>query len=470
MKKTSSQPFLKWVGGKRRLLPTLLPLLPSGTRLIEPFVGAGSVFLAAGFERQLLADNNPVLMALYQRVQTDVGALLAELRPYFTEANRSAAAYLAHRDTFNAPATPLATKAVLFVYLNKFGFNGLYRTNRRGECNTPYGHPARLPALPEAAILEFAEHLKSAELRCADFAEVMQEAQAGDVIYCDPPYADQADKPSFTAYGQAGFSWADQERLAAQARTLAMAGVTVVISNHDTPATRALYTGATLHALSVHRSIAGRATARGMVCELVAVFAPSGPARNKEIAVGGDNLKSGRQLTHETPFPLPVTPPPIGDLAAASLYPSPVTLPVMENPMSTSELPAAPAPELPALARQLGLRPVRAWVPDETTPKKTSSGAERTRRAREKAETEGVKQVSLAVPVKHHALLKMFAERTRAGEPAACVLTEMLQTIQPEPAPSIPVQPALPGWRHWLIRRLLPDEWIARLPLPHSRS
>ena len=136
--------------------------------------------------------------------------------------------------------------------------------------------------------------------------------------------------------------------------------------------------------------------------------------------------------------------------------------------MSEIELTPEPAPALPELARQLGLRPVRAWVPDDTTYKKTSSGAERTRRARKKAGADGVKQVSLSVPVVHHPLLKLFAERTRAGESVATVLTEMLQTIRPEPVPPTQVLPTLPGWRGWLLRRLLPSESLARLP--HSRS
>ena len=472
MKKTSSTPFLKWAGGKRRLLPILLPLLPSGKRLIEPFVGAGSVFLASDIDALVLADSNPVLMSVYRQLKDDAPAFIALAKTYFIEDHRTPEAYYALRQTFNDPATPEPIRAALFVYINRFGFNGLYRTNRQGECNTPYGHPKALPGFPAAAIQAFAERLQNAELHCADFETVMSAARPDDLVYCDPPYADQTDQPSFTAYGQAGFSWADQERLANKARALAATGVTVVISNHDTPATRALYHGAELHQLSVRRSIAATSAARGEVCELVAVFAAGGPALNEVPTVAVDDTKSSpahsRKITSDTPFPLPVTPHVIGDLVAESLYPFHVTLPVMEKTMAEIEL--TPAPELPELARQLGLRPVRAWVPDETTPKNASSGAERTRRAREKAETEGVKQLSLAVPVQYHALLKVFAERTRAGEPAAGVLAELLPTMQPAPASPIPVPPALAGWRCWLIRRLLPEAWLARLPLPHSRS
>lgn len=181
MKNTSSRPFLKWVGGKTRLIPSILPLLPNGHRLIEPFVGAGSIFLASEFENLLLADINPVLIALYKRIQSDDQGFLGDLRPLFSE----------------------------------------------------------------------------------------------EYVYCDPPYADQNDKASFNAYGAASFNWSDQIRLANKARNLASKGITVVISNHDTDETRNLYSGATLHHLSVRRSVAAASSARGQVQELVAVFSPS---------------------------------------------------------------------------------------------------------------------------------------------------------------------------------------------------
>lgn len=98
-------PFLKWAGSKRRLLPQLLPLLPQGQRLIEPFVGAGSVFMASHFEQYLLADTNPVLMAVYALLQTDPAALVSRAQALFVEGNRNTEAYNALRGKFNDPAT-----------------------------------------------------------------------------------------------------------------------------------------------------------------------------------------------------------------------------------------------------------------------------------------------------------------------------------------------------------------------------
>ena len=272
MNQHSSPPFLKWAGGKRRLLPQLLPLIPAGKRLIEPFVGAGSVFLACDFSHLVLADNNPHLISLYQHLQRDPTAVADAVRALFVEANRTPAAYLALRQRFNSPDTDPLARAALFVYISRFGFNGLYRTNRQGECNTSYGHPKRVPSFQEDALLGFAKRLQQAELYCDDFEKIMDKSEAGDVVYCDPPYANQEDKRSFTGYGKHGFDWEDQTRLADKARELAERGIRVVISNHDTSSTRELYFGAQLHFLDVRRSIAAQADSRGTAHELVAVF------------------------------------------------------------------------------------------------------------------------------------------------------------------------------------------------------
>ena len=266
-------PFLKWAGSKRRLLPQLLPLLPSGNRLIEPFVGAGSVFMSTDFKQYLLADTNPVLMGLYAQLQTDPQGLIAHCQSLFIEANRNQQAYNALRARFNAPATPLTERGPLFVYLNKFGFNGLYRINKKGQMNAPYGHPQVLPGFPAAAMARFANKLGHAQFQCTDFVETMAQAQSGDVVYCDPPFLPlEHGRGSFTAYDAQGFGLAEHERLALLAGDLARKGIPVVISNHDSALTRQLYAGAAVHTVSVQRSMAASGCARGQVAELIAVY------------------------------------------------------------------------------------------------------------------------------------------------------------------------------------------------------
>ena len=196
-------PFLKWAGGKRRLLPQLLPLLPKGKRLIEPFVGAGSVFLSTDYDGYLLSDSNHVLIALYERLRAAPDATIERVRALFLEEFRCQERFLMLRERYNLADTPLEEKAALLVYLNKFGFNGLYRENRQGQFNTPYGHPAKCPACPETAMRTFARHLAAADLRCGDFSVALADARPGDVVYADPPYAPPARSTDSTGQAQA---------------------------------------------------------------------------------------------------------------------------------------------------------------------------------------------------------------------------------------------------------------------------
>lgn len=270
-------PFLKWVGSKRRLMSQLLPLLPTGKRLIEPFVGGGSVFMASNYEKYLLADCNRTLMSLYSLLKFKPSAMVNQAKDLFIEANRSQEAYNALRDRYNDSDTTEVEKAALFVYFNKFAFNGLHRLNKLGRFNVPYAKHAKLPGFPQDAIERFASKLAKAHLLCADFVQTMAQAVPGDVVYCDPVYVNREDSQgsttkSFNGYNAQGFGMEQQERLAHMARALASKGVPVVISNHDTPTTRALYAGATLHTVQAYRSMAANVNARGNVAELVAVF------------------------------------------------------------------------------------------------------------------------------------------------------------------------------------------------------
>lgn len=270
-------PFLKWAGSKRRLLPQLLVLLPKGQRLIEPFVGAGSVFMATNYPQYLLADTNSVLMPLYGQLQMDPQAMLAASQALFVQSNRTQEAYNTLRARFNNPATSEVERCALFVYLNKFAFNGLFRMNKKGQMNVPYAHHTRLPGFPERAMQGFAQKLGNldapVELLCAGFEETMAQAKPGDVVYCDPPYLPMDHgRACFTAYGSDGFGLAAHQRLTDLARELAGRGIPVLISNHDSPTTRDLYAGATLHSVHAHRSLAASQSARGTVAELVAVF------------------------------------------------------------------------------------------------------------------------------------------------------------------------------------------------------
>ncbi len=265
------KPFLKWAGGKHRLVERIRALLPPGRRLIEPFVGSGAVFLNTDYPAYLLADSNADLINLYTRLQAGGEPFIEACADLFTPQANSRAIYDERRRTFNATSDQ-ELRAMLFVYLNKHCYNGLCRYNSKGAFNVPFGRYASV-GYPAAEMRAFQRKAQEARFVCADFQVVMRRAQPGDVLYCDPPYVPLSDTAHFTAYGARPFGADAQDALAAAAQELAQRGVAVLISNHDTPHTRALYAGAQIDSFSVRRTISCDAATRGNTGELLALFA-----------------------------------------------------------------------------------------------------------------------------------------------------------------------------------------------------
>lgn len=263
-----SKPCLKWPGGKRRLLTQLLPLLPPGRRLIEPFVGAGSVFLATDYVSYVINDANPDLMAMWAALQSRPREYTQEAASYFVEANRSQESYLSLRARFNA-ATDAFERAALLPYLNRFGFNGIYRVSLRGVFNVPYGKLAAVPKFPWHEMEAASVKLQRCLLLNGGFRAAIEMAGEDDVVYCDPPYVDD-ETPSFTQYTAVRFGMAQQQDLVDACEAAARRGATVLISNHDTATTRRLYAGWEIHTVAVRRSVAANAEGRVMANELVA--------------------------------------------------------------------------------------------------------------------------------------------------------------------------------------------------------
>ncbi|CCW34449.1 DNA adenine methylase Dam [Chthonomonas calidirosea] len=264
------RPFLKWAGGKYRLVEQIKRRLPVGTRLIEPFVGSGAVFLNTDYKRYLLSDINSDLVCLYRTLQRHGEAFIAYCKELFVPENNNAERYYELRAEFNASKDPWRRSA-LFVYLNRHGYNGLCRYNAIGEFNVPFGKYAR-PYFPENEMQYFAHKAQYAEFRYEDFRTVMRSAQTGDVIYCDPPYVPLSSTANFTDYAAGGFGVKDQEELARLADQLGQAGIPVLISNHATPFTEVVYAGAIQEFLSVPRFISCDGNNRGKAKEVLALF------------------------------------------------------------------------------------------------------------------------------------------------------------------------------------------------------
>jgi DNA adenine methylase len=269
-----SKPFLKWAGGKQRMTSRLIALLPPGDRLVEPFVGSAALFLASSHRRALLADANRDLIDVYRALQDEGEEFIAACRVLFGPEANTRESYDARRLQFNASRDP-RERARLFVYLNKHCYNGLCRYNRKGAFNVPFGRYVR-PGFPEAEMVAFLQRLRDADevtFVHAPFGPVLDSTQPGDVVYCDPPYVPLSATAHFTAYSATPFGVAEQAALARAAGQLAARGVPVLISNHDTPETRALYRNATtLEALQVRRHISCSGATRGTADELLALF------------------------------------------------------------------------------------------------------------------------------------------------------------------------------------------------------
>ena len=271
---TQARPFLKWAGGKTQILDKLLGLLPPkfGT-YYEPFVGGGAVFFALAaenrFQRAVLNDSNQELMDCYRVIRDfpdDLVALLGTLP--FGKAEFTRLKTLRPQDL-----TPV-TRAARTIYLNKTGFNGLYRVNQiRGEFNVPFGQWKRPPkTLDEPNLRACAEVLnRYVALYAADFVDVLNDAGPGDVVYFDPPYVPVSASSNFRSYTSKGFGLKDQQRLAAFSKELVKRGVKVVASNSDTDLTRALYEEFEVHEVQARRCINSKGSRRGPVGELIFV-------------------------------------------------------------------------------------------------------------------------------------------------------------------------------------------------------
>lgn len=170
--------------GKYPLLDDIKKHLPEGECLIEPFVGAGSVFLNTDFSRYITADINSDLISLYNIVKLRTDEYVAEARKLFTLENNNPDVYYQFRAEFNQSQDPFR-RALLFLYLNRHGYNGLCRYNLRGEFNVPFGRYKR-PYFPQDELYHFAEKAQNAEFHCLSYEECMELAGVNSVVYCDP--------------------------------------------------------------------------------------------------------------------------------------------------------------------------------------------------------------------------------------------------------------------------------------------
>jgi len=264
--------FLKWAGGKYSLSDVIGKMLPKGDRLIEPFVGAGSIFLNSDYKHYTLNDINQDLISIYKILQQKPQSYIDDAMKLFSTKNNDSDVYYQLRKEFNETSDSYY-RALLFLYMNRHGYNGLCRYNKSGGYNVPFGKYKR-PYFPEAELYYFAEKAEKATFVCEGYRETIKRATSGDVIYCDPPYVPLSKTASFTSYAGNGFGLDEQADLANAAEEVSKSGkVSVLISNHDTIWTRKIYENANkFKSIKVARTISQKGGSRKKVAEILALY------------------------------------------------------------------------------------------------------------------------------------------------------------------------------------------------------
>ena len=244
------EPFVKWAGGKQALAVPLLTAFPrTFDRYLEPFVGGGALFFALRPARAMLADANEWLITTYAAIRDDWQRVVSELGSLVNTREE----FLRLR-SLPPEAGDRFTRAARFVHLNKTCFRGLFRVNRQGCFNVPYGAYQRRTHDPEN-LRAVAALLQGVDLRVGDFSETLADARDGDFVYLDPPYWKLGGHADFDRYTKDKFRAGDHQRLAELCRDLDRRGVRFVLSNSDTPFVRELFGAFTLTTIPSRREI-----------------------------------------------------------------------------------------------------------------------------------------------------------------------------------------------------------------------
>jgi DNA adenine methylase len=265
------RPVLKWAGGKRRLLTSILRQLPERIETyFEPFVGGGAVFFALAGERRfvraVLSDRNRELVEMYTALRDDVEGVVRVLVEH--QERHSEDHY--YRVRSERPRSAVR-RAARVIYLNKTGYNGLYRVNRSGEFNVPLGRYTNPKICDPPRLLAASRVLSGIDIRCADFESVCADAAPGDAVYFDPPYLPLSRTANFSAYDPYPFGLSEHERLARVFAGLGEQGVVAVLSNSSAPQTRGLYAHFERRFIPVTRPINSVPERRGGVKEILVV-------------------------------------------------------------------------------------------------------------------------------------------------------------------------------------------------------
>ncbi|WP_047153820.1 DNA adenine methylase [Aneurinibacillus tyrosinisolvens] len=266
-----AQPFLKWAGGKRQLLPEITKYIPREINTYyEPFIGAGAVLLHLQPPKAVINDINSELINAYTVIRDQIEELLADLSKHVNDKEYFYNIRELDRKEQYQLLTPVE-RASRMIYLNKTCFNGLFRVNSRGQFNVPFGKYKNPAIVNEEVLRAVHEYLAYADVTLlnGDFAKAVESARAGDFVYFDPPYDPVSETASFTSYSLDGFRTEQQIRLKELLDELDHRGCRVMLSNSATDFIKDLYKQYNIKIVGAKRNINSKASGRGKIDEVL---------------------------------------------------------------------------------------------------------------------------------------------------------------------------------------------------------
>lgn len=266
-------PILKWVGGKRQLLDSILPLIPEHTTYYEPFVGGGAVLFDRQPKKAVINDSNEELINIYMVIKEQPEELIAVLEHH---RNQNSQEYFYQirsldRDKDVYKAMSPVERAARVMYLNKTCYNGLFRVNRAGEFNSPWGRYKNPNITNELTIRAMSRYFNKAKITvlCGDYRDALKGIRKGAFVYLDPPYMPISLSSSFTGYTAAGFGKEQQIELKRQCDILEKKGIKFLLSNSCCDFIEELYQDYKIERVSAKRTINAKADKRGAIDEVL---------------------------------------------------------------------------------------------------------------------------------------------------------------------------------------------------------
>jgi DNA adenine methylase len=264
-------PFLKWVGGKRQIMPEIEQHLPKEIKVyIEPFIGGGAVLFHLQPKNAIINDFNSELINVYRAIEDDLEDLIIDLQQHKNESDYFYEIRALDRTTAFEQLTNVA-RASRIIYLNKTCYNGLYRVNNSGKFNSPFGKYKNPNIVNEPTLRAVNSYLNSNNIRIenTDYETILKEADKNSFVYLDPPYYPVSGSANFTGYIQGGWNEADQIRLKEACDRLHKQGIKFMQSNSCVDFIKNLYSDYHIHIVKANRAINSDGEKRGEVEEVL---------------------------------------------------------------------------------------------------------------------------------------------------------------------------------------------------------